>query len=331
MYFKGTMISHKNFSHYYYTDRLNRDIGSLKRLSHFSNVSFHFHQRTLMLPKLLWRSVFMMDRLYILKITYLRGVRSKCAFNILMLNCDIRPHIGDGLIGVPFTISVCGENIYDYNGYIQSPNYPNNYPSNIDCRSTIQVPIGRVQFTLLDLSTESGYDYLTVRKNMMWWWGNRYNCMHIAFNTDLRILTIYNLIYKIVRIIFELPINSKYLHIRSKAANGVDLSLPQREPNWTIPFVNPCEPHRLGSLRCLIRIPPYHYRIDSWRSRLARETLWKIRGNGHFETIIDKLTIPPSLQSSSKKTQNAWNISCGWTAPMTALYTNVLTEWKCRL
>nr|XP_026694939.1 cubilin isoform X5 [Ciona intestinalis] len=46
---------------------------------------------------------------------------------------------------------------------ITSPNYPNNYPNNVDCTWTITASDGmRVQLNLIRFSTERSYDYLTI-------------------------------------------------------------------------------------------------------------------------------------------------------------------------
>ena len=59
-------------------------------------------------------------------------------------------------------ISGCGMDINAFSGYIQSKNY---YPNSLDCQSVIRVPFGRVQFTLLDIPTESGILTVLTRLN----------------------------------------------------------------------------------------------------------------------------------------------------------------------
>ncbi|KAK6490308.1 cubilin [Huso huso] len=67
----------------------------------------------------------------------------------------------------------CGGNIYmsdsDPSGYITSPNYPNNYPQNVDCSWTITVPNGEaVQLDFegdfyIEPTDSCSYDYLELR------------------------------------------------------------------------------------------------------------------------------------------------------------------------
>ncbi|MGH0144022.1 UNVERIFIED_CONTAM: hypothetical protein FKN15_047101, partial [Acipenser sinensis] len=67
----------------------------------------------------------------------------------------------------------CGGNIYmsdsDLSGYITSPNYPNNYPQNVDCSWTITVPNGEaVQLDFegefyIEPTASCSYDYLELR------------------------------------------------------------------------------------------------------------------------------------------------------------------------
>uniref|UniRef100_F6PKM8 CUB domain-containing protein n=1 Tax=Ciona intestinalis TaxID=7719 RepID=F6PKM8_CIOIN len=64
-----------------------------------------------------------------------------------------------------FVASSCGFNAVatSTNQPIISPNYPNNYPNNVDCTWTITASDGmRVQLNLIRFSTERSYDYLTV-------------------------------------------------------------------------------------------------------------------------------------------------------------------------
>ena len=48
-------------------------------------------------------------------------------------------------------------------GYVTSPKYPSNYPTNADCRQYIEVPVNySVKIDIQDFILESSYDYLYV-------------------------------------------------------------------------------------------------------------------------------------------------------------------------
>lgn len=63
----------------------------------------------------------------------------------------------------------CGGELGDFTGYIESPNYPGNYPANIECTWTINPPPKRrilivVPEIFLPIEDECG-DYLVMRKS----------------------------------------------------------------------------------------------------------------------------------------------------------------------
>uniref|UniRef100_A0A7N8XU89 Signal peptide, CUB and EGF-like domain-containing protein 2 n=1 Tax=Mastacembelus armatus TaxID=205130 RepID=A0A7N8XU89_9TELE len=65
----------------------------------------------------------------------------------------------------------CGGELGDFTGYIESPNYPGNYPANIECTWTINPPPKRrilivVPEIYLPIEDECG-DYLVMRKNYL--------------------------------------------------------------------------------------------------------------------------------------------------------------------
>lgn len=66
---------------------------------------------------------------------------------------------------------VCGGELGDFMGYIESPNYPGDYPSNVDCVWTINPPNKRrilivVPEIFLPIEDECG-DVLVMRKSGM--------------------------------------------------------------------------------------------------------------------------------------------------------------------
>lgn len=63
----------------------------------------------------------------------------------------------------------CGGELGDFTGYIESPNYPGNYPANVECTWTISPPPKRrilivVPEIYLPIEDECG-DYLVMRKS----------------------------------------------------------------------------------------------------------------------------------------------------------------------
>ncbi|XP_077569675.1 signal peptide, CUB and EGF-like domain-containing protein 2 isoform X3 [Stigmatopora nigra] len=65
----------------------------------------------------------------------------------------------------------CGGELGDYTGYIESPNYPGNYPANVECTWTINPPPKRrilivVPEIFLPIEDECG-DYLVMRKSAL--------------------------------------------------------------------------------------------------------------------------------------------------------------------
>ena len=68
-----------------------------------------------------------------------------------------------------FTDRQCGGELGDFTGYIESPNYPGNYPANVECTWTINPPPKRrilivVPEIFLPIEDECG-DYLVMRKS----------------------------------------------------------------------------------------------------------------------------------------------------------------------
>lgn len=67
------------------------------------------------------------------------------------------------------TDQLCGGELGEYTGYIESPNYPGDYPSNVDCVWTINPPHKRrilivVPEIFLPIEDECG-DVLVMRKS----------------------------------------------------------------------------------------------------------------------------------------------------------------------
>ena len=67
----------------------------------------------------------------------------------------------------PLGTKVCGGELTDTHGNINSPGYPGNYPPNRDCYWTVSVPPGLlITFAFGDLSLEHhpdcGFDFLEV-------------------------------------------------------------------------------------------------------------------------------------------------------------------------
>jgi cubilin len=65
-------------------------------------------------------------------------------------------------------VAVCGGTYFTSKGVLQSPNYPNYYPHNKDCKWIISVRSGQqIQLNVTDFSLEGGsrclYDYLEIR------------------------------------------------------------------------------------------------------------------------------------------------------------------------
>lgn len=59
-------------------------------------------------------------------------------------------------------VANCNTTLSNYFGVIESPNYPNSYPSNINCRWAIHAPMGsKVHIEFETLSLEQGIDYYT--------------------------------------------------------------------------------------------------------------------------------------------------------------------------
>lgn len=78
-------------------------------------------------------------------------------------------HLRYFLIFVSLTDRRCGGELGDFTGYIESPNYPGNYPANIECTWIINPPPKRrilivVPEIYLPIEDECG-DYLVMRKS----------------------------------------------------------------------------------------------------------------------------------------------------------------------
>lgn len=70
---------------------------------------------------------------------------------------------------LPVLDQVCGGELGDFTGFIESPNYPGDYPSNVDCIWTINPPHKRrilivVPEIFLPIEDECG-DVLVMRKS----------------------------------------------------------------------------------------------------------------------------------------------------------------------
>ena len=70
---------------------------------------------------------------------------------------------------LPVSDQVCGGELGDFTGFIESPNYPGDYPSNVDCIWTINPPHKRrilivVPEIFLPIEDECG-DVLVMRKS----------------------------------------------------------------------------------------------------------------------------------------------------------------------
>lgn len=70
---------------------------------------------------------------------------------------------------IPFSDTHCGGELGEFTGYVESPNYPGNYPANTECTWTINPPPKRrilivVPEIFLPVEDECG-DYLVMRKS----------------------------------------------------------------------------------------------------------------------------------------------------------------------
>ena len=64
---------------------------------------------------------------------------------------------------IQFFMLGCGGSYGGTSGSISSPNYPNPYGFNEDCRYTIQSSNGKsITLTFVDFNTEGGFDFVTV-------------------------------------------------------------------------------------------------------------------------------------------------------------------------
>lgn len=74
-------------------------------------------------------------------------------------------YFGPVNFNLKYKISPCGGPIYDTEGTISSPSYPNNYSSDLDCAWLLILPIGMtIKITFEDLELEpSCSDYVTIK------------------------------------------------------------------------------------------------------------------------------------------------------------------------
>ncbi|XP_032808661.2 CUB and sushi domain-containing protein 3-like isoform X1 [Petromyzon marinus] len=64
----------------------------------------------------------------------------------------------------PICTAVCGGTMTEFNGIILSPDFPGNYPSNVECHWKIELPIGYgVYLQFENFTTELDHDYLEIR------------------------------------------------------------------------------------------------------------------------------------------------------------------------
>jgi len=64
--------------------------------------------------------------------------------------------------------TVCGGNFFNLEGFIMSPNFPDDYPTQKNCIWTINVPVSNqielnITTFLLEESFECGFDYVEIR------------------------------------------------------------------------------------------------------------------------------------------------------------------------
>lgn len=62
----------------------------------------------------------------------------------------------------------CGGNFFTSEGFLSSPNYPNEYPKRMDCSWVISVPItNQIELNItefhLEISPDCRYDFLEIR------------------------------------------------------------------------------------------------------------------------------------------------------------------------
>lgn len=89
--------------------------------------------------------------------------RPFCMFDLLYM---LHVHDQSGFLA---TDQMCGGELGEFMGYIESPNYPGDYPSNVDCVWTINPPNKRrilivVPEIFLPIEDECG-DVLVMRKS----------------------------------------------------------------------------------------------------------------------------------------------------------------------
>jgi len=67
-----------------------------------------------------------------------------------------------------YIYAACGGNFFTSEGFITSPNFPDNYPLDIDCKWTINVPASNqieLNFTqfYLNENPDCSYDFVEIR------------------------------------------------------------------------------------------------------------------------------------------------------------------------
>ena len=68
------------------------------------------------------------------------------------------------IISIYVFSDTCGGYYASLTGAFSSPNYPGDYPNNVDCRYTIIVPVDHyITLSFQTFNTESGFDYVKVR------------------------------------------------------------------------------------------------------------------------------------------------------------------------
>ena len=86
--------------------------------------------------------------------------------------CDSDPECSDGSDesrDLCINVGACGDNFTSPNGILTSPNYPNQYPENIDCIYSISQPPGiGILLNFLSMNIHSwdntcDYDYIVIR------------------------------------------------------------------------------------------------------------------------------------------------------------------------
>jgi hypothetical protein len=92
-------------------------------------------------------------------------VRDDCPFFFLYRwNCWTSLFEYCFIISIYVFSDTCGGYFTSLFGSFASPNYPEDYPNNADCRYTIIVPVDHyITLSFETFNTESGFDYVKVR------------------------------------------------------------------------------------------------------------------------------------------------------------------------